>query len=300
MEKIQLANDLSLSRIIHGHWRLKDWNISKEETLELVEYCISQGITTFDHADIYGNYECEALFGEALKLKPELREQIELVTKCGIVLPSENRPDHKTHHYNTSKDHIIQSVNQSLHNLATDYIDLLLIHRPDPFMDPAEVAEAFKELKQEGKVRHFGVSNFKQSQYDMLQAHLEFELVTNQIELSPYNLENFQDGTLDLCQEKRIAPMAWSPLGGGDVFTSQDDKAVRLRETLKKVANELGTDHIDEVMYAWLLSHPAQIMPIVGSGKKERIDRAIKAQSHTLTRDQWFEIYTSSMGYDIP
>jgi predicted oxidoreductase len=300
MQRIQMTEDLSFSRIIHGLWRLADWNQSKEDTLSLIQHNIENGITTFDHADIYGSYTCEALFGEALNLQPSLRAKMEIVTKCGIVLPSDNRPEHKTHHYNTSQKHILASVENSLQNLKTDYIDLLLIHRPDPFMNGEEVAEAFTQLKEEGKVRHFGVSNFKDHQWNMLQSYLPFPLITNQIELSAYNLENFEDGTLNLCQEKRVAPMAWSPLAGGAIFRGEDEKAVRLQHTLKKVQEETGAKGIDEVLYAWLLNHPANIMPIVGSGKKERIQHAIDSMSITLNHDQWFEILQTSMGHDVP
>ncbi|MDT9023402.1 aldo/keto reductase [Rossellomorea yichunensis] len=300
MQRIQMTEDLSFSRIIHGLWRLADWNQSKEDTLSLIQHNIGNGITTFDHADIYGSYTCEALFGEALNLQPSIREKMEIVTKCGIVLPSDNRPEHKTHHYNTSKKHILTSVENSLQNLKTDYIDLLLIHRPDPFMNGEEVAEAFTQLKEEGKVRHFGVSNFKDHQWNMLQSYLPFPLITNQIELSAYNLENFEDGTLNLCQEKRVAPMAWSPLAGGAIFKGEDEKAIRLQHTLKKVQEETGAKGIDEVLYAWLLNHPANIMPIVGSGKKERIQHAIDSLSISLNHDQWFEILQTSMGHDVP
>ena len=300
MQRIQMTNDLSYSRLIHGLWRLSDWNQSKQETLSLIEHNMERGITTFDHADIYGNYTCEELFGEALSLKPSLREDMEIVTKCGIVLPSENRPEHKTHHYNTSKAHIISSVERSLKNLQTDYIDTLLIHRPDPFMDGEEVAEAFIQLKNEGKVRSFGVSNFKDHQWSMLQSFLPFDLITNQIELSAYQLENFEDGTLNLCQEKRVAPMAWSPLAGGDVFNAENEKAARLRDTLSSVQQEIGADGIDQVLYAWLLNHPAKIMPIIGSGKTDRIDRAVKSLELELNHDQWFDILQSSMGHDVP
>ncbi|WP_044337847.1 MULTISPECIES: aldo/keto reductase [Rossellomorea] len=300
MQRIQLTEDLSFSRIIHGLWRLADWDQSNEDTLSLIEHNLENGITTFDHADIYGSYTCEALFGEALALQPSLREKMEIVTKCGIVLPSDNRPEHKTHHYNTSKKHILASVENSLQNLKTDYIDLLLIHRPDPFMNGEEVAEAFTQLKEEGKVRHFGVSNFKDHQWNMLQSYLPFPLITNQIELSAYNLENFEDGTLNLCQEKRVAPMAWSPLAGGVIFKGEDEKAIRLQHTLKKVQEETGAKGMDEVLYAWLLNHPANIMPIVGSGKKERIQNAIDSLSISLSHDQWFEILQTSMGHDVP
>jgi predicted oxidoreductase len=300
MERIKMSEDVSFSRIVHGLWRLSEWNQSKEETLSLIQYNLENGITTFDHADIYGSYSCEEIFGDALSLEPSLREKMEIVTKCGIVLPSKNRPQHKTHHYNTSKKHILSSVEQSLKNLRTDYIDVLLIHRPDPFMDGEEVAEAFIQLKEQGKVRHFGVSNFKHHQWNMLQSFLPFPLVTNQIELSAYQLENFEDGTLNLCQEKRVAPMAWSPLAGGNIFASQEEKAVRLRETLKRIQGEVGAEGIDSILYAWLLNHPAKIMPIVGSGKKDRIQRAIDSLNLELNHDQWFEILQTSMGHDVP
>lgn len=300
MDRVQMTEDLSFSRIVHGLWRLADWKLSDEELITLIEQCFELGITTFDHADIYGSYTCESLFGRALEKKPELRGKMEIVTKCGIVLESTNRPEHKSHHYNTGKKHIIASVEKSLQNLNTDYIDTLLIHRPDPFMDPGEVADAFSALKSAGKVRHFGVSNFKSHQFTMLQSFLEMDLITNQIELSAFHLENFEDGTLNLCLEKRIAPMAWSPLAGGKIFSSTDEKPARLRTALLKVAEEIGANDIDEVLFAWLLNHPARVMPITGSGRIERIERAVRALSYKLNRDQWFEIYQTSLGHDVP
>lgn len=300
MERVKIAEDLSFSRIIHGLWRLNDWKLSNKDLVRLVEFCLDRGITTFDHADIYGSYTCESLFGQALAHKPALRERMELVTKCGIKLVSKNRPEHTIKSYDTSKEHIFQSVENSLRNFHTDYIDVLLIHRPDPYMNPEEVADAFSQLKQEGKVRHFGVSNFKQAQFNMLQSYLDMPLITNQIELSLYELENFNDGTVDLCQEKRISPMAWSPLAGGKIFTSTDEKTVRLNEKLKQISDEVGARSIDEVLYAWLLHHPAKIMPVVGSGKIERIESAIKALSVSLTREQWFDLLQTAQGHDIP
>jgi predicted oxidoreductase len=300
MERIQLATDLTFSRFVHGLWRLSDWQQSKEETLKLIEDVIETGITTFDHADIYGSYTCEELFGNALSLKPSIREKIEIVTKCGIVLPSENRPEHRTHHYNTSKAHIMKSVENSLNSLRTDYIDVLLIHRPDPFMDPEQTAEAFSQLHKEGKVRYFGVSNFKDHQFSMLQSYLDFPLVTNQIELSPYQLENIEDGTLNHALQNRLPPMAWSPLAGGRIFASEDEKAVRLRSTLEKIQEETNAEGIDQVLFAWILNHPARILPIIGSGKIERIQKAAASLDIKLNHDQWFEILQSSMGHDVP
>lgn len=168
MEKIKLSCSLEMSRIVHGYWRLASWNLAKEQILRLLENALELGISTVDHADIYGSYSCEALFGEAISLKKELRSSLQIVTKCGIRFPSINRPENKSHFYDTSKDHIVKSVETSLKNFNTDYIDLLLIHRPDPFMNPEEVAEAFSYLKNQGKVLNFGVSNFKTSQFNML------------------------------------------------------------------------------------------------------------------------------------
>lgn len=294
-----MAENLEFSRIVHGHWRMADWNISKEEMLYLVEECREMGITTIDHADIYGDYTCESLFGEVLALKPELRNQLQIVTKCGIKLISKNRPEHQIKYYDTSKEHIIQSVENSLHNFKTEYIDVLLIHRPDPFMNPEEVAEAFRTLKQQGKVLHFGVSNFKPSQLSMLSAYLDFPLVTNQIEISPIYLNHFEIGTIEQCQEKQISPMAWSPLAGGRLFTSHDERNVRVRNTLEKIRNEVGVQSIDQVVYAWLLSHPSKIVPIVGSRDIERIKLAVEASNIKLTTQQWFEIWQSSMGREV-
>ncbi|WP_243521754.1 aldo/keto reductase family oxidoreductase [Bacillus pseudomycoides] len=300
MKRIQMANNLEFSRIIQGFWRLAAWNMSKQELLSFIENCMDMGITTFDHADIYGGYTCESLFGESLQLKTSLRESMQIVTKCGIAPSSPKFPERYVTHYNTSVEHIVKSVEQSLQNLHTDYIDLLLIHRPDPFMDPSEVAEAFTRLQQDGKVRHFGVSNFLPSQFNMLSSYLDFPLITNQIEVSAMQLEHFEKGTIDLCQEKRINPMIWSPLAGGEIFTGQNERAIRLRETLQKIANELNVDSIDIVMYAWILAHPANMMPIIGSGKLERVKTAIEATKLTLDRQQWFTIFESSNGHPVP
>ncbi|WP_216830225.1 aldo/keto reductase [Alkalihalobacterium elongatum] len=300
MERTNIGEGLSFSRMVHGHWRLNDWKLTQNELLDLIHSCLEQGITTFDHADIYGDYTCEARFGEVLKLDPSLRTKIEIVTKCGIKLLSKKHTDHYIKHYDTSKDHIIKSVNQSLQNFGTDYIDVLLIHRPDPFMDPSEVAEAFVSLKDEGKVRAFGVSNFTSSQVAMLDSYLPFPLVTNQIELSVLHTNPFLDGTIDQCLERKILPMAWSPLAGGRIFSSEDKQSVRVREILTKLAEELNAVSIDQVMLAWLLEHPANILPIIGTGNLERIKRSVEALQLKLTRQQWFEVWEASIGNEVP
>jgi predicted oxidoreductase len=213
MSRLAADGGPEFSRIVLGWWRLASWDMTPQQRLAFLQQGLELGVTTMDHADIYGDYSCEALFGEALALQPSLRERIELVSKCGIKLVSRHRPKHASHIYDTTRAHIIASAENSLRNLHTDYLDLLLIHRPDPLMDADEVAEAFTQLQASGKVRHFGVSNFTQSQFELLNSR--FALVTNQVELSLMQMEALQDGSLDMCQRLRIAPMIWSALGGG-------------------------------------------------------------------------------------
>ncbi|GLI54972.1 putative oxidoreductase YcsN [Propionigenium maris DSM 9537] len=299
MKKVKLGEDLEISKVVHGYWRLNDWKLTDSQCLDLIKRSMEIGVTTFDHADIYGNYTCEELFGRALALDPSLRDEMQIITKCGITFKSENRPENDGHYYNTSREHIISSAERSLKNFGTDYIDLLLIHRPDFLMDPEEVASAFSHLKREGKVRNFGVSNFLPHQFDMLQSYVDEDLVTNQVELSPWNVENFENGALDSALKNRIKPMAWSPLGGGEIFKSQSIKAIRLREALEEVRVEIGAEGIDQAIYAWLLTHPAGIIPVVGTGNFTRLKGAVKALDYHLNRRQWFKILDASRGREV-
>lgn len=291
---------LQFSRIVPGMMRMSAWRLSPQERLNWIKTCLDMGITTFDHADIYGDYTCEALFGEALALEPALREQMQLVTKCGIKMVSPNRPEHTIKHYDTSKAHILASVERSLKNLHTDYIDLLLIHRPDPLMNADEVAEAFTELRNAGTVRHVGVSNFKPWQVELLSSHLDFPLVTNQVELSVMAMDVLHDGTIDQCQRLGISPMAWSPFAGGQIFRGDSARARRLRDTMTAIGDDLGGATVDQVALAWIMRHPANIIPILGTGKLERIARAADATKLELTREQWFAIWSASAGSEVP
>ena len=299
MERIKMSKDLEFSRIVHGLWRLNEWDLSKEQLLQLIEQCLEMGITTFDHADIYGNFTCEEIFGEALKLNPKIREKMEIVTKTGIVFKSNNRPEHDGHYYNTTFEHIVKSAERSLQNFGTDYIDVLLIHRPDPFMDPEDVAKAFNQLRSEGKVNYFGVSNFTQNDFTLLQSYLDFDLVTNQIEASVLKYDNFENETIKFLQEKRISPMIWSPLAGGEIFTSQSESAIRVRNVLTEIARKHNIENISEIAYAWLLAHPAKLIPIVGSGKINRISEAVNALNIKLTRADWFAILDALVGHEV-
>ncbi|MGA7937679.1 MAG: aldo/keto reductase [Kovacikia sp.] len=288
------------SRLVLGVWRLGEWQMQTKDIRHLIHTCLEFGITTIDHADLYGDYTCEGLFGEALREDPALRDRLQLISKCGIKLVSPNRPAHTIKHYDTSRAHILASVDNSLKQLQTDYLDLLLIHRPDPLMDGDEIADAFTNLLEKGKVRYFGVSNFTPSQFDLLASRLSFPLVTNQVEISVLHLDAFLDGTLDQCQRLRIVPMAWSPLGGGELFQGNGPKAERLRSALRNVGKQLGGATEDQVALAWLLSHPANIVPILGTGNLNRIWAAVAASQLTLTREQWFTIWSASTGVEVP
>lgn len=287
------------SRLVLGVWRLADWQMDDRALLHFLQECVELGITTIDHADIYGNYTCEARFGAALKLEPSLRARLQLISKCGIKLVSSHRPAHTIKHYDTSRSHILASVETSLQQLQTDYLDVLLLHRPDPLMNSDETADALTQLKQAGKVRYFGVSNFTPSQVNLLASRLNFPLVTNQIEISVLHLAPFLDGSLDQCQQLQMAPMAWSPLAGGALFRGQDDRVVRVQQALAEVGQQLGAT-IDQVALAWLLRHPAQIVPILGTGNLERVRSATAATQLHLSREQWFAIWTASTGQNVP
>ncbi|WED23467.1 aldo/keto reductase family oxidoreductase [Vibrio sp. JC009] len=288
------------SELIQGYWRMAEWGMTPQERLTFLKQHIELGISTVDHADIYGNYECEKLFGEALALDKSVREQIEIVTKCDIKLCSDKFPERKVNHYDTSKQHIIESVDNSLARLNIENIDLLLIHRPDVLMDADEVAEAFAELKQAGKVNHFGVSNFSARQFELLQSRLDTPLVTNQVEINPLNFEVAHDGTLDLLQTLRVRPMAWSCLAGGAIFSGDGEQHQRVRNELEAIKTEVGAESIDQVIYAWVKRLPSKPLPIIGSGKIERVETAIRALDIELTREQWFRVWVASKGHGVP
>lgn len=289
------------SRLVAGFWRLNNWNYSKDELREFIQECLDLGVTTMDHADIYGDYTCESIFGEAIAGESSLREKMQIVTKCGIRLKdSKNRPEVSHQHYNTDSDYIISSAEKSIQNLHSDYIDVLLIHRPDVLMNADEVAHAFDQLRKQGKVKYFGTSNFTPSQFSLLQSRLPFPLVTNQIECSVQHFEPMHDGTLDQAQQYRVPPMAWSPLGGGSLFTDNSEQAKRLRETLEVIGRETGNHGIDEIALAWLLRHPSEMLPVLGTGKLHRVKAALKAMEVSLSREQWYRIWSASTGTNVP
>ncbi len=298
--RFTLSPNLSISRITHGHWRLNNWNYSPKELDVLINNLVEIGVTTFDHADIYGDYSCEEIFGKTLNQNPALRHNIEIITKCGIKLLSAKFPERKIKYYDYSYDHIVNSVEASLRNFNTDYIDLLLLHRPAPFFNPEEVAKAFSALEKSGKVKAFGVSNFLPGQFEMLQSFTEQKLVTNQIEISPINTEHLDNGNIDFLIKQHVIPMAWSPLGGGSIFSNSDERSVRLNKVLNEIAMLHSVKSVETIIYAWLLNHPSNIVPIVGSSKFERVKTAVEAQNINLTTEEWYQIYIASKGHDVP
>jgi predicted oxidoreductase len=296
MERVTLGS-VTLSRIVYGMWRIgDDENTSTAHIRAKVESCLEQGITTIDQADIYGGYTAEAMLGAVLRESPSLRERIEIVTKCDIVAPVGRHARARVKHYDTSADHITASVEASLRDLATDRIDLLLIHRPDPLMDHHETGACLDALVGSGKVRAVGVSNFRPWDFTLLQSAMKTPLVTNQIELSLMAHQGFTNGDIAFHQERGLRPMAWSPLGGGRLL-AETPAALRVR--MDALALDHGTDW-SAIAVAWLLRHPAGILPVMGTNSLSRIARLSEAASVDMDRQTWFELYTLALGHEVP
>lgn len=297
MERIEITPDLTFSRLVYGMWRLgDDADTSEAHIRAKLDACLAQNITTMDHADIYGGYTVEGLFGQVLKRAPSLRDKIEIVTKCDIVAPVGRHSSARVKYYDTSAAHITTSVETSLKELGTDRIDLLLIHRPDPFMDPDETGPALDALVASGKVLAVGVSNFRPWDFSLLQSSMETNLAVNQIEISLGCADPFTNGDLAYLQERMIVPMAWSPLGGGSLFSGAN---AGLTAALKRIAGEQGVDEA-AVAVAWLMAHPARIVPVLGTNNLERIARIGAAAKVTIDRQTWFELYTLAIGKEVP
>ena len=296
MERVTIGDDVEFSRIAYGMWRVgDDEDTSPSRIRAKIEACLEQGITTIDQADIYGGYTAEGLLGACLKECPGLRDKLEIVTKCGILAPAGRHASARIKHYVTTAEHIVGSVDMSLSEMATDRIDLLLVHRPDPFMDPEETGRALDNAVSSGKVRAVGVSNFRPWDWTLLQSAMSTPLLTNQIEISLAETTSLRNGDMAFLQERRICPMAWSPLGGGSLFAGGGD----LRTTISKVALRHGVDEA-AVAVAWLLAHPSGILPVMGSNRVDRIRMFGDALKVGMDRETWFELYVSALGADVP
>ena len=296
MERIQITEDLSFSRIVYGMWRVgDDADTTPGHIRNKIQACLDQGITTMDQADIYGGYAAEELLGAALA-GTDLREQIEIVTKCGIVAPMGRYAEARSKYYDTSSAHIRASVDHSLRPMGIEQIDTLLIHRPDPFMDHHDTGAALDAMIDSGKVRSIGASNFRPHDLSLLQSAMDQPLVTDQIELSVLSHEAFANGDLACLQEHRIPTMAWSPLGGGRLFHAENQG---LHNKLQEIGARQG-QNAAAVAIAWLLAHPSNILPVMGTNNLDRIRELDTAFQVTIDRATWYEIYTTAIGHEVP
>ncbi len=295
MERITLGG-IDMSRIVYGLWRLgDDADTSAGHVQAKIEACLAQGITTMDQADIYGGYAAEEVLGATLRAAPALRDRIEIVTKCDIVAPVGRHRGARVKHYDTSAAHITASVDMSLKLMATDRIDLLLIHRPDPLMDHHETGKCLDGLMASGKVRAVGVSNFRPWDWELLQSAMGIRLVTNQIEISVLCHEPFTNGDVAFHQRQGQPIMAWSPLAGGALF---GEKGAAVRAVLDRIGAAQGVA-ADAVAVAWLLHHPARIIPVMGTNNLSRIKALSDAVNVKLDRQDWYEIYTAALGREV-
>ena len=291
--------DINFSPVIIGTMRLGVWGekLSLAAQERFIDQCLDLGINDFDHADIYGCYTTESEFGAILKRRKDLKNKVQITTKCGIKLICEERPTHKVKSYDSSANHILQSTENSLKELGIDQIDLLLLHRPDYLMNPSEIAVAFEQLKRAGKVKHFGVSNFSPSQFDLLNSYTP--LLTNQVEVSITHRNAFEDGTLDQCIKHKIQPTAWSPLGGGTIFGETEDVNILAIQKVAKTLSEKYDAGIDQILLAWINKHPSRIVSVLGTSKIKRVEAALKALEITLTHEEWYELWQAAIGEEV-
>jgi predicted oxidoreductase len=295
MDRVRLSDSIEFSRLVYGMWRIgDDTDTSVGHVQAKIRACLDQGITSFDQADIYGGYVAEAILGDALKADAGLRPRMEIVTKCAIVAPAGRYADAPVKHYDTSRAHIERSVENSLRDMAIDHIDLLLIHRPDPFMDHFETGAALDDLVASGKVRGVGVSNFRPYDVELLQSAMKTPLLTNQIEMSLGQIGPFTNGDLAFHQRHGQPVMAWSPLGGGGLMSGND----KLHVVMDEIASDAGVDRA-AVAVAFLLAHPACILPVMGTNNLDRIKRIGDATRVALDRPTWFRLYEAAQGHEV-
>jgi len=297
MDRINFPGGVELSRIVYGMWRIgDDTDTSTAHVRSKIDACLEQGITTIDQADIYGGYTAEAILGNCLKENKGLRDQLEIVTKCDIVASAGRYAGARVKHYDTTPAHIAASIEHSLTDLGTDYVDMLLIHRPDPLMDHVATGRALDEAVASGKVRAIGVSNFRPWDWSLLQSAMDTPLATNQIEVSLAAHAPLTNGDIAFLQEKNVTPMAWSPLGGGALMSEDADP--NLRAVLARVAENNNVDAA-AIAVAWLLTHPIGILPVMGTNNIARIKTLSDAMTVNMDRQTWFELYEAALGREV-
>jgi predicted oxidoreductase len=295
MQKIYLSDSgPKVSPAIYGFYR---WTTEAPDTQasmeKIVNLCLELGINTFDHADIYGDYQCEEIFGRLISAKSFKREDIVLFTKCGLRLPNVNQPGVRVKHYDTSREHILASVDNSLRKLKTDYIDIFLLDHLDPLSSLEETALTLSQLKDSGKVKNIGVTNFSVFQHQLLASYLRVPIVTNHIELNLLNTSALDNGQVDYIKQRYMRPLASAPLAGGRIATGTDGDAIRVRRKLVDIAKKYDAD-IESIAVAWLVKFGA--LPLIGTTSEQRIRNIVNAFSIELDRQDWYELYAASKG----
>lgn len=300
--RIRLApNGPEFSRLVYGTWRILDEPAaSSQELNRRLNLCVDLGITTLDTAEIYGLYEVEEALGKAIALSPGLREKLEIVTKAGIYVPCKFHPERHTAHYNATAARMVKSLEKSLRFLQTDRVELQLVHRPDWLTSADDTASGLNQLLRDGKIRSAGVSNYNVHQFDLLNSRMEQPLVTNQLEFHLLNMEPIHDGTFSQCERLGIAPMAWSPMAQGRIFEKSNEAAQRLKIITEKMAARYNGATLEQFAYAWILAHPANPLPILGTNKIDRIQSAAKALELKLEREDWYALWEAAQGRQIP
>lgn len=304
MQRVSLsATGPEFSRLVYGTWRFLDdpASSSPSAVLERFKACLDLGITTIDTAEIYGLYRVEELVGKALALDPGVKAKVEVVTKSGIYVPCEFHPERQVAFYNATAQRLIKSAEKSLRFLGVETLDLLLVHRPDWLTSVDETAEGLNRLLRDGKIRSAGVSNYTASQFEALNSRMDQPLVTNQVEFSLLHMDPIHDGVFDQSQRLRIKPMAWSPLAGGRMMSGSEEPAVeRLEAEVERLKVKYGNATLDQLAYAWILAHPAQALPVIGSNKIERIQAVARAAEISLEREDWYALWQAAKGHGIP
>ncbi len=295
MTKIYLSDSgPKVSPAIYGFWRWEDVSAAGEATMEkIVNFCLELGINTFDHADIYGGYQCEEVFGNVLSRKSFRREDVVLFTKCGVRIPHSGHPDIKVRYYDTSAEHILESVDNSLRKLRTDYIDIFLLDQLDPLSNLEETALMLERLRGSGKIRNIGVANFSVFQHQLLASYLRVPLVTNHIELNILNTTALDNGQLDYIKQRYMRPLAAAPLAGGRIENGTDPLALRVHHKLQELSKKYNA-HIESIAVAWLVKLGA--LPLIGTTSDQRIKNIVNAFDVNLDRQDWYELYHASKG----
>ncbi len=295
-------NGPEFSRLVYGTWRILDDAdaSSPQEINRRLNVCVEQGMTTIDTAEIYGLYEVEEALGKALSLSPGLRDKLEIVSKAGIYVPCSYHPDRHTAHYNATAARLVKSAEKSLRFLGTDHLELFLVHRPDWLTSADDTAAGLNQLMRDGKIRSAGVSNYNVAQFNVLNSRMEQPLATNQLEFHLLHMDPILDGTFDQCQQQRVLPMAWSPLAGGRLFDPANEAGQRLKKAALVIGERYNNATLEQLAYAWIMAHPSQPIPVIGTNKVERIISAAQSADIKLERQDWYALWEAAQGRKIP